>query len=173
MRTVHKGTYFERFNQKYKVVESGCWEWQFGLTSTGYGKFNLFGKSEIASRASYLFFIGDLSGRLDFVCHTCDNPKCVSPFHLFLGTPSDNTQDAIKKGRWRKPDPHPSVAYYKHHGCKCDDCKRLYSEFTKLDRIKNKYRIKEQKRLWGLNNKDSIRRSNQKQAEKIKLKKAS
>ncbi len=157
MRIVHKGTHLERFNQKYQIVKSGCWEWQFGLTSNGYGKFTFFGKTEIASRVSYMLFIDDgLNGRFDFVCHKCDNPKCVNPFHLFLGTPKDNTQDALKKGRCRKPFPHPSDAWYKHHGCRCLECKEIHSKAAKKIRDSNLDRTRKNRRDSYNRNKEAI-----------------
>lgn len=82
-----------------KVEDNGCWIYQGGLNRRGYGKF---GKTT-AHRASYQIFKGQIEeGK--YVCHTCDNPPCVNPDHLWLGTNSDNQQDSIKKGRhrWQK-----------------------------------------------------------------------
>lgn len=79
----------------------GCWIWNFALHTTGYGMSQRAYGSRKAHRVSYAAFNGPIpAGAL--VCHSCDTPSCVNPQHLFLGTPKDNTTDALRKGRLRR-----------------------------------------------------------------------
>lgn len=81
-----------------KRVKNGCWEWQKYKNEWGYGRLRHNGKKVLAHRASYEVFKGDFDKNL-LVCHSCDNPSCVNPDHLFLGTNKDNVDDCISKGR--------------------------------------------------------------------------
>jgi hypothetical protein len=78
---------------------SGCWIWTGGLNKAGYGTVKIFNKPKLAHRVSYEIHVGNLPVKI-LVCHKCDNPPCVNPDHLFLGTHRDNAFDSMKKGRF-------------------------------------------------------------------------
>ncbi len=86
---------------------NGCWSWSGWKNNGGYGYFSCKSKREAAHRYSYKKYIGPIKGGL-FVLHKCDNPECSNPEHLFLGTNTDNINDAYSKGR-RKSVPIESM----------------------------------------------------------------
>lgn len=98
-----------------KVAPSGCWEWTAGKNPQGYGKISitLFGKREQqAQRVAWIYKNGPIpNGRM--ICHHCDNPACINPDHLFVGTHKENSDDKVKKGRQWKPigtlNPHTKI----------------------------------------------------------------
>lgn len=78
---------------------SGCWLWIGGVASKGYGRFNIGNREQVqAHRFSWELHYGKIPDGL-WALHRCDNPPCVNPEHLFLGTCRDNHQDMIQKGR--------------------------------------------------------------------------
>jgi hypothetical protein len=82
-----------------RVPFSGCWIWMKSTLGKGYGQYTHPGrKQEGAHRVAYRAFVGPIE-QGKHVCHVCDTPSCCNPAHLFLGTPKENTQDCIKKGR--------------------------------------------------------------------------
>jgi hypothetical protein len=76
-----------------------CWEWTAGLTSTGYGCFVTHPphRKHKASRFSLLLVSSPPDDIRNLACHTCDNPKCVNPAHLYWGSKSENMRDALTR----------------------------------------------------------------------------
>ncbi len=86
------------------VPELGkCWAWTAPLNPDGYGMYSYERRSIGAHRVSYYLRHGRPTDKTMQVLHKCDNPACVNPDHLFLGTQKDNIQDCIKKGRHTVP----------------------------------------------------------------------
>jgi hypothetical protein len=87
----------KRFLSKVQKTES-CWIWTGARNDKGYGNFRLNGKTVYSHRVSYEIHKGPIQHKL-FVCHSCDNPICLNPGHLFLGSQKDNMVDMKAKGR--------------------------------------------------------------------------
>lgn len=79
------------------ATDEDCWLWTGGKTPDGYGVFK-YGPQQLAHRALWIVYKHDLTKR-QHLCHKCDNPSCVNPSHLFVGTPLDNHNDKVSKGR--------------------------------------------------------------------------
>jgi len=99
--------FWSNVNKNGNVVSyigSPCWEWTGSKTPQGYGQVNAgVGVTNVrAHRLSWYLNNGEIG---DFhVLHKCDNPSCVNPSHLFLGTNADNVADCVAKGRQCKTD---------------------------------------------------------------------
>lgn len=76
----------------WTVTDSGCWEWGGPCEYAGYGAFKVQGKTHKAHRTSFQHFKGPIPDGL-VVRHKCDNPPCINPDHLELGTTADNMRD--------------------------------------------------------------------------------
>lgn len=89
----------EKFWSKVKKTDPlKCWTWTAYKDPRGYGMFRFHGRVQVASRVSWILTNGEIPKNMN-ICHHCDNPSCVNPAHLFLGTDSDNARDRVRKKR--------------------------------------------------------------------------
>lgn len=93
-----------RFWAKVSKTDT-CWLWTACTTHRGYGRLQVDGHALLAHRIAYALAYAPPPNDM-LVCHHCDNPTCVRPDHLFLGTPLDNRTDCIRKGRNPTGDQH-------------------------------------------------------------------
>lgn len=103
-----------RFWSKVSVGrQTECWSWRGGVSDMGYGRFKLAGKLESPHRLAYTMCHGPIRDNGQYhgtvVMHRCDNPRCVNPAHLSLGTQLQNAQDMVAKGRAGKSGGHTKL----------------------------------------------------------------
>lgn len=105
-RVLYRAPVEERFWAKVNVQSpEECWEWQASKSPQGYGHFGAGDGVTKAHRYSYILHNGPIPEGMH-VCHRCDNPPCVNPAHLWLGTANDNNADKVAKGRAYRGEAH-------------------------------------------------------------------
>jgi hypothetical protein len=117
-----------------KVDKSGgplaCWNWKATITKHGYGHFRMNGEMVTSNRAAWTLVFGQIPDGLS-VLHHCDNPRCVNPAHLFLGTNLDNSRDMVSKGR----------QHYKLAVCDVCEIRKLANDGLGIRHIARQYDV--------------------------------
>lgn len=106
--TTTKGAVGPRFWARVAACVPGCWLWLGWVDRHGYGQVSVAGHKHGAHRVAFELEVGPIPPGLQ-VLHRCDQPLCVRPDHLFLGTNADNMADKKTKGRWSRGASHGSA----------------------------------------------------------------
>lgn len=152
----------ERFWKRVKRSD-GCWEWTGERTQWGYGTLRLYFKQDDgterkphmgAHRLSWAIAHGD-PGEL-CVLHRCDNPPCVRPDHLFLGTDGDNIRDCVKKGRFDRTAAALAISGERSHLAKLTNAqaveiKRRRASGESLSALGREFGVTKQA-IWAMTN---------------------
>jgi hypothetical protein len=119
--------------------ETACWEWTGSKDRKGYGRLGIAGIPELAHRIAYRLHRGEIPEGAH-VCHHCDNPSCVNPMHLFVGTNADNMRDMVEKGRQSHPvgEQHPQA---KVTAAQVVEIRERYSQGERPIRLAQEYGI--------------------------------
>lgn len=136
----------DRFWSKVRKCRNGCWEWQGWKTKRGYGHFNFKGRPFRAHRISWFLKTGSLSEfnpfEISCILHKCDNPSCVNPEHLFIGTQQDNADDMVQKNRLPKIS---RVGQNNGHVKLTEECviniRREYTEGVLRKELRERYNV--------------------------------
>ena len=103
-------------------LATGCWNWTGDTDTFGYGRMTFMGRRMNVHRVSAILWLGLELRDNRFVLHRCDNPKCFSPKHLYLGTQQDNVNDMLKrKGHYR------SLRTHCKNGHPFAECSKVYT----------------------------------------------
>ena len=109
-----------------KTSRNGCWVWQRACIPAGYAEVRVNGSSVRIQRLVWEMLYGTIPDGM-VIRHKCDNPPCINPDHLIVGTQKDNIHDSIKKGRHSPPPVHKKLT-----DCEINEIRKLSSDMTRV-----------------------------------------
>lgn len=124
--------YIDNFWNKVEKTEN-CWIWKGAINPSGHGVIKMYGKNQGAHRVSYMLHFGVIPEGMH-ICHKCpcgDNPACVNPAHLYLGTPQQNCQDEIRK---QTTTHFTSPNASKFYGVRWDNSRKNWISYVYVDK---------------------------------------
>ena len=131
----------QKFESKFtKGGPDECWVWERGKFGSGYGQFSAIGECR-ANRVAYRIYVGPIPDGL-CVCHSCDNPACVNPSHLTLGTNKQNSEDMVSKGRQARGDQNGSRLHPEKLRRGNNHPARIHPEYLLRGEYNNKTKLK-------------------------------
>lgn len=128
----------EKIKERTVKNENGCWIWTASKSKQGYGHISYNQKVHLAHRVSWILYRHEIGSDIK-VCHFCDQPSCVNPEHLFLGTQKDNMSDAKKKGRLL----HRKRRITKLTYDQVKEIRNLHSKGISIKQLQNKFLVSE------------------------------
>lgn len=128
----------DKINKNIEIDENGCWLWMASRHKQGYGNLSYKRIPSLAHRVSWMVYNGEIPQGIK-VCHKCDEPSCVNPDHLFLGTQLDNVGDCVKKGRFTRNI--PKTRRIKLNWCQVQEIKELHKKGMTRNQLKLKFEV--------------------------------
>lgn len=126
----------QHLKSRIKIV-NGCWEYQVCGKRDKYGLIEINGKTKRAHRISYELFVNEIPNGM-CVCHKCDNPPCINPEHLFIGTNHDNRMDSVNKKRHSRGISRPLAKFNEEE---IREIRELYFKGHSIEVLALKYKV--------------------------------
>ncbi len=123
---------------RFVIDDNGCWNFSGNIGEDGYGKISIKSHTYRAHRLMAHLTIKPMMDNADIVAHTCDNPKCINPDHLFITSPAGNSLDMVKKHRASCGERHPNA---KLTGGSVKAIRELYASGHTLSQISPMFNV--------------------------------
>lgn len=130
---------FQKIN-KFYIDKNNCFVWTGNKTHDNYGRIRIGNKKYRVHRIVYILYYGEIPKNKPYICHKCNNSKCINPEHLYAGTPKDNVRDMInaKRNNHLKGEKHPKAKLKKHQIL---EIRNLHKKGYSIRKIAKKYNM--------------------------------